>query len=244
MYEVEDCPAYLRTRHFVTSVSDEERHFSIAYSLLIYRNLCQFERLLAALYRPSNLICVHIDAHAPNSVRLRRSVQRVLECVNTATTTSTGSGGGGGVSEDQTGAAHSAPVNTGSERVFLASRSVDVQWAKFSSVDAELICMRDLLERRAAVYWRYYMNVNGHEWPLKTNREMVRMLALFDGANLIEGYSMPPEHARSRFGRKPAGAAPPFSPDRGIELLKGVIDEMTFCLLHNNSTKDITQELG
>lgn len=215
---------YLHERHFVTKVSEEERRFPIAYSLHIYRNLCQFERFLAALYRPSNLICIHIDAHASNSARLRRSAQNILKCVNTAATQM--SSGEGVVTNPEdlisSASAHSSPEGSGSERVFFASSTVDVQWAKFSSVEAELICMRDLLERSSTVHWRYYMNVNGHEWPLKTNSEIVRMLTRFDGANLVEGYAMPPQHASWRFGRKPAGAPPPFPPDRGIEILKGL----------------------
>ncbi len=35
--------------------------------------------------------------------------------------------------------------------------------------------------------WKYYINLTGQEWPLKTNLELVRILKAVNGSNLIVG---------------------------------------------------------
>ena len=50
--------------------------------------------------------------------------------------------------------------------VFISSRSVKVVWATFSVLEPELVCMKDLWRYTK---WRYFINLTGQEWPLKTN---------------------------------------------------------------------------
>jgi len=69
--------------------------------------------------------------------------------------------------------------------VFTTSRSVDVQWAQFSIIEPELICMEELLLRNKR--WKYFINLTGQEFPLKTNWDIVRILKAFDGSNNVEG---------------------------------------------------------
>ena len=70
------------------------------------------------------------------------------------------------------------------DNVFLASRSLDVQWGRFSVLEADLICMEDLWQ--ASATWKYFINLTGQEFPLKTNAELVKILKVFNGANNIQ----------------------------------------------------------
>ena len=70
------------------------------------------------------------------------------------------------------------------DNVFLASRSVDVQWGKFSVLEPDLICMEDLW--KASATWKYFINLTGQEFPLKTNAELVKILKVFNGANNVQ----------------------------------------------------------
>jgi len=69
--------------------------------------------------------------------------------------------------------------------VFVASHSIDVHWAEFSLLEAELICMRELFERPEQ--WKYYVNVMGREFPLRTNRELVQIFKAYNGSNDVDG---------------------------------------------------------
>jgi len=69
--------------------------------------------------------------------------------------------------------------------VFVASKSVDVHWAEFSLLEAELICLRELFERPER--WFYYVNVMGREFPLRTNQELVKIFKAYNGSNDVDG---------------------------------------------------------
>ena len=76
--------------------------------------------------------------------------------------------------------------------VFLASRTDVYMYGSYTAVWGDLQCMRDTSNTN--VPWRYYMNLAGQEYPLKTNLELVRMLKLLNGTNDIESYPLPPEY--------------------------------------------------
>ena len=55
----------------------------------------------------------------------------------------------------------------------------------FNSVlEPELVCMRELLR---FTKWRYFINLTGQEFPLKTNLELVRIMKALNGSNDMEG---------------------------------------------------------
>ena len=68
--------------------------------------------------------------------------------------------------------------------VFMASRTIPVHWAEFSVLEAELICLNDLWQHKQ---WKYYINLAGTEFPLKTNLELVQILKAYKGGNEIDG---------------------------------------------------------
>lgn len=68
--------------------------------------------------------------------------------------------------------------------VFIATKQEKVVYASWSRVQADLNCMEDLL--KSPVRWRYLLNTCGTDFPIKTNREMVRTLKLLNGRNSME----------------------------------------------------------
>ncbi|XP_050165551.1 beta-1,3-galactosyl-O-glycosyl-glycoprotein beta-1,6-N-acetylglucosaminyltransferase 3 [Myiozetetes cayanensis] len=68
--------------------------------------------------------------------------------------------------------------------VFVASRLENVVYASWSRLQADLNCMRDLLQR--PVPWRYLLNTCGTDFPIKTNAEIVRALKVLQGRNSLE----------------------------------------------------------
>ncbi|CAC5403524.1 GCNT1 [Mytilus coruscus] len=74
-----DCKKVLRDRGYITStLSSEEEDFPIAYSVLIFKSINQFEILLRSLYRPQKFYCVHADTKM-SDVR-RKALESIVNC--------------------------------------------------------------------------------------------------------------------------------------------------------------------
>lgn len=74
-----DCPAYIEKRGFMTvPLSEEERDFPIAYSMVIHEKIEMFERLLRAIYTPQNIYCVHVDQKS--SKEFQKAVEAIISC--------------------------------------------------------------------------------------------------------------------------------------------------------------------
>ncbi|XP_076586659.1 beta-1,3-galactosyl-O-glycosyl-glycoprotein beta-1,6-N-acetylglucosaminyltransferase-like [Chaetodon auriga] len=72
--------------------------------------------------------------------------------------------------------------------VFMVSQAVDVVYAAWPRVQADLNCMADLYN--ASTKWKYFINLCGQDFPLKTNLEIVRMLHSLRGRNSLESERM------------------------------------------------------
>ncbi|XP_061435459.1 beta-1,3-galactosyl-O-glycosyl-glycoprotein beta-1,6-N-acetylglucosaminyltransferase-like [Lethenteron reissneri] len=70
--------------------------------------------------------------------------------------------------------------------VFVARRLETVVYASWSRVQADLNCMRELVERADEYPWRYFINLCGLDFPIKTNLEIVRALRGLHGRNCLE----------------------------------------------------------
>lgn len=68
--------------------------------------------------------------------------------------------------------------------VFLATKLEHVVYASWSRVQADLNCMKDLLNSH--IQWRYLLNTCGTDFPIKTNAEMVKTLKALNGRNSME----------------------------------------------------------
>ena len=71
------------------------------------------------------------------------------------------------------------------KNVFVLPDPVSVKWGQFSVLEAELKCMKVL----AKYSWKYFINLTGQEFPLKTNWELVKIFTAYGGANDVDGTS-------------------------------------------------------
>ncbi|KAM9735072.1 beta-1,3-galactosyl-O-glycosyl-glycoprotein beta-1,6-N-acetylglucosaminyltransferase 4-like [Menidia menidia] len=56
------CASFLDIRRYDDAcVSEEERDFPLAYSLVVHKNAWMVERLIRATYSPNNIYCIHYD---------------------------------------------------------------------------------------------------------------------------------------------------------------------------------------
>ena len=70
------------------------------------------------------------------------------------------------------------------DNVFIAKPAIRTDWGNISIVHAELLCMRQLLVIRKR--WKYFINLVGRDFPLRTNYELVKILQAYDGANDVD----------------------------------------------------------
>ncbi len=70
------------------------------------------------------------------------------------------------------------------DNVFLATKLIDVKWSEFPVLEAEINCMEDLVKYTS---WKYFINLTGREFPIRTNSELVQALKAYNGSNDIDG---------------------------------------------------------
>ncbi|KAG9270391.1 beta-1,3-galactosyl-O-glycosyl-glycoprotein beta-1,6-N-acetylglucosaminyltransferase [Astyanax mexicanus] len=75
------------------------------------------------------------------------------------------------------------------DNVFIASQLEEVVYASWSRVQADINCMKDLYQ--ISDRWKYFINLCGQDFPMKTNLEMVRALKGLHGGNSLETETMP-----------------------------------------------------
>ncbi|XP_013386316.1 beta-1,3-galactosyl-O-glycosyl-glycoprotein beta-1,6-N-acetylglucosaminyltransferase [Lingula anatina] len=73
-----NCLQFQENRGYIMNSSDLEKSFPIAFSILVYKNAHQTERLLRAIYRPQNIYCIHVDAKSP--IILQRALRSIASC--------------------------------------------------------------------------------------------------------------------------------------------------------------------
>lgn len=56
------CPLFIKSRGYdKVCVSEEEKDFPLAYSLVVHKSAWMVERLIKVMYSPSNIYCIHYD---------------------------------------------------------------------------------------------------------------------------------------------------------------------------------------
>jgi len=115
------------------AISNEEKNYPIAYSILAHHNTEQLILLLAQIYAPQNVYCVHIDKKSPKS--MLDTFKLVQRCF---------------------------------PNVFLVSNQVDVWYASFSRLQADLNCMEDLL--KSPIRWKHLINLCGQVRIIRDGR--------------------------------------------------------------------------
>lgn len=75
--------------------------------------------------------------------------------------------------------------------VFLSSKTQKVAPDNLRRLQAEIDCMRDLVH--SPFQWRYVMNLCGQEFPIKTNKEIIRYIRTrWKGKNITPGVTPHP----------------------------------------------------
>lgn len=116
--------------------------------------------------------------------------------------------------------------------VFIASRLERVQYASITRLRADLNCLADLTA--SEVRWRYFINLCGQDFPLRSNAELVAELKALAGGSMLEtgrpstlkkqrfGYHHALKDGQSQYHNLPVKtdqAKPP--PPHGIEMFVG-----------------------
>ena len=128
------------------TVTQEELNFPLAYFISAYTDARNLELQLRTIFRPHNSYCYHVDGKADAMFIL--TVRNMVKCYK-----------------------EKYPESS----IALSSRSVPVYWGHFSIVEAELICLEDLLNNNKS--WKYATNLAGSEVMLFSNEELVKNLS-------------------------------------------------------------------
>ncbi|XP_015239172.1 PREDICTED: beta-1,3-galactosyl-O-glycosyl-glycoprotein beta-1,6-N-acetylglucosaminyltransferase 4-like [Cyprinodon variegatus] len=76
----EDCPFFMKHRGYGNMcISEEEKDFPIAYSLVVHKNAWMVEKLLRAVYSPSNIYCIHYDQKS--SAQFMAAMEGLARCL-------------------------------------------------------------------------------------------------------------------------------------------------------------------
>lgn len=81
--------------------------------------------------------------------------------------------------------------------VFLATKSVDVIYPHISILYAQFNCMEDLVKTKNN--WKYLINLVGQDYPLYSNREMVKALRGLGEKNNIQSFYHPDIKRRTEY---------------------------------------------
>lgn len=71
------------------------------------------------------------------------------------------------------------------DNVVLASHRIDVVYGLFPVLEAEMSCLKELWKFKK---WKYFINLTGREFPIRTNWELVQILKAYNGSNDVLGY--------------------------------------------------------
>ena len=92
----------------------------LAFTIVTHDQLGLFEVLLHSIFRPYNAYCIYIGSNTAENYR--RSVEKLVNCYNF--------------------------LYPGSN-VFMAVNTTAVKWASWSVIEADLICMEQLLNLKS-----------------------------------------------------------------------------------------------
>ncbi|XP_078411622.1 putative beta-1,3-galactosyl-O-glycosyl-glycoprotein beta-1,6-N-acetylglucosaminyltransferase 7 [Cetorhinus maximus] len=77
------------------------------------------------------------------------------------------------------------------DNIFIASKLERVIYAGFSRLQADINCMKDLVNSR--VKWKHVINLCGQDFPIKTNQEIIwHIKSKWEGKNITPGTRQPP----------------------------------------------------
>jgi hypothetical protein len=154
------CPLFRQIRGYDSHpIKDSEYEFPLAFSILVYYNVEQLERLLKLIYRPQNVYCIHIDLKS--SIEVHKALESITQCFDNVI------------------------ISSKLEDVIYAGISrlkADINCMR------DLINFKNnfTYNNKMVPKWKYFINLASTEFPLRTNYELTEILRLFNGANDIE----------------------------------------------------------
>jgi hypothetical protein len=159
IFDKQYCPSFRQIRGYGNyPIKDSEYEFPLAFSILVYYNVEQFERLLKLIYRPHNLYCIHIDAKS--SKEIHKAIESIVQCFDNVF------------------------IASKLENIIYAGISrlkADINCMNDLYNSNFTFKMTKKLPK-----WKYFINLASTEFPLRTNYELTRILRLYNGANDIE----------------------------------------------------------
>jgi len=153
-------------------VSQFEREFPLAFTILTNENVEQFERFLRLIYRSHNVYCVHVDAKS--SPEFIRAIRSIVQCFSNVF------------------------IASKLERVVYASFSrfqadlncindlLHLNEDTYLNENFGLTNQEEILQKKKLSNWKYLLNTASSEFPLRTNSELVKILHMYKSTNEIE----------------------------------------------------------
>ncbi len=125
------------------------------------------------------------------------------------------------------------------DNVNIVSERVDVVWGDYTVMEAQMNCLRDLVEFRDKLSsekkWKYVVNLCGTELPLSTNHEIVSHMIELNGSSAIYATKIPPkERMRLKGGEVPFN----FSLYKSLTYM-GLSYEFAHFLLTNSTARTV-----
>lgn len=152
-----DCDKYFEIVDIVNPKLTEEAQdfYPIAMSHSVHDQIGILEMFLALMFRPQDLHCIHVDLKASEEVMT--AISGVVKCYKQKYPTS---------------------------EIFIPKYRVPVFWGYDSVLEADMICMRELLKSEKP--WKVYINPAGSEMPLVSNRVLRGELKKLADRNYVD----------------------------------------------------------
>ncbi len=169
IFDKSECSLFKSIRGYETkfthkSSEDEfEQAFPLAFSVLVYNNVEQLERLLRIIYRPQNIYCIHVDLKSSPTVK--KAIESIAACFEN--------------------------VFIATQLEFVVYASFNRLKADLNCM-SDLLNLDHLVHNhtnligKRSVNWKYMLNMASSEFPLRTNYELTRILDMYNGSNEIE----------------------------------------------------------
>lgn len=159
VFDEDFCDYFKEARGYnAHTITDSEYELPIAYSILTYFDVEQFERLLRTLYRPHNLYCIHVDAKSP--FVFYQAVKSITQCF--------------------------ANVFIASRLEQIVYAGYSRLQADINCMN-DLLTSNFTYEYKNKSYkWKYLINLASTEFPLRSNYELTQVLRVYNGSNDIE----------------------------------------------------------
>ena len=170
------CPLFREIRGYDSHpIKESEYEFPLAFSILVYYNVEQLERLLKLIYRPQNVYCIHIDLKSSSEVH--EAIESIVQCFDNVF------------------------ISSKLEDIIYAGFSrlkADINCMH------DLINFKNNFtynNNKTIPKWKYFINLASTEFPLRTNYELTEILRLFNGANDIKVVTNPYSLDRVKYSR-------------------------------------------